>query len=150
MDPPEAEGRLRSSDPATLAGAAVALAGSSEARHLRSLGKELRSGLAVRLAGERYSRGHRCYLGPVFRHLTGNRSPVARREFEALLQSPALVKDADRADELIRASGVLRPPTAAVLRFWRDHAKPQDGFVGLAFARSHPGHPLVGEGGTRP
>jgi hypothetical protein len=99
---------------------------------VQQLGRALQDArFLAKLHAPRDAQAIRCGLRPILRELGGNPTPAAREQFQALLTARVFTRDADRVDSLIRASGQFRPPTERLVRFWRAHARPQDGFVNL-------------------
>jgi hypothetical protein len=63
--------------------------------------------------------------------LIANEAPPARHTLLELTASKTFLHDDRRTDALIRATAVLRPASAPLVRFWQKHSRPDDGFTNL-------------------
>jgi|WetSurMetagenome_2_1015567.scaffolds.fasta_scaffold08391_5 hypothetical protein len=79
----------------------------------------------------------------ILRALKESSQPSARQVLVGLTQAPEFVESGNRADFLIKAVVIFRPPPPPVLKFWDNHCQPEDGFMHLTM------NALV-ENGTEP
>ncbi len=123
-----------STDPKDLLNAALALARSDQPADHDALLKHLQSEeFLYRLDSKAdYAQpGKRLRLARVIDALAINKAASAAQSLVALGQTTAFVVRDARADLLIEAYAQIRPPPAPVLRFWKEHSDPYDGFVPL-------------------
>jgi hypothetical protein len=75
-------------------------------------------------------------LSQIFAALEGNRAPDALPALVALTRDRDFLALAERTPgsvltDLLRATTAIADPPAPVVSFWRDHAKPDDGYVNV-------------------
>jgi hypothetical protein len=140
----EAIDAVTSADATTAFRAALTLAGDGAASSQAALRQALLRPPVIRLlssVGFEDNRrmvpvGARSGLAKIFFALRDNGSDDARATIVALAQSRALDRLATELNDnpidwLLLATASLRPPPAAVVRFWRAHARPDDGYTPL-------------------
>lgn len=135
-----------STDPDELYAVAAALVTSPDAGDHAALADSMsKEGFLARLDSEKDYRAGTRFLR-VARLLKGLKSaaaPSARQVLVQLTQAGEFVANWTRADLLIKAVVIFRPPPAPVLKFWDEHFQPEDGFMNLTAQ-------ALAENGTEP
>jgi hypothetical protein len=130
----EATTNLAATDPAIAAKAAYTLARSTTAASVKTLGRTLLGDSFV-ASILKAPDGRRCSMPAILRALAEN--PLGRASFVTLIQSKTWAEvttkydGSERADQLLRASGAIRPPPPEVVAYWKRHANPDDGWVNV-------------------